>query len=129
MVGFIRNGYLLVLIMMLIGIGLLTACHQVKQLDIAGTYVNSGRSEFSIAHDTLVISLAEQSGHYLVSRTTGISLIAEDGEIGKEVLEKENWHAEYDRESAVLIERNKGRRMTIGPVSLQLERAEYRRLP
>lgn len=114
---------------MLVVVLSMTACRSVAKFDVAGIYVNSAKSEFSIAHDTLRIIKGQRVRLFHIERRTGIRLIAENGKIGEEILESENWLGEFDAERGVLLEGSKGRSMVISPASLTLESAVYRRLP
>ena len=108
---------------------IMASCRSVAKFDVAGIYVNTAKSEFSIANDTLRITKGQRDRLFEIERRTGIRLIAEDGKIGEEILERENWLGEFDAERGVLLEGSRGRRMVIGPASLTLESAVYRRLP
>jgi UDP-N-acetylmuramate-alanine ligase len=105
------------------------ACSSDKtQSFIVGTYVNSAKSEYSIANDTLVIEAAE-SNRFLIYRKTGITLIR-NGEIGKEQHEQEEWQALYDEGSKTLTESKRGKRITPLPEAnkLLVERREYTKI-
>ncbi len=117
-----------VLAMMAIAIIGLLSCSENKKFGITGSYVNHAKSEFSIAHDTLIIE-NDREDSYFIHRHTGIRLIDGHGNTGEEILEKEDWRGDYDTKSGVMTERSKGRRIVFGQHSLTLESAVYRRIP
>jgi hypothetical protein len=107
----------------------LAGCRSDKTKDfIQGTYADSGKSEYSIVSDTLVIEAAENS-HYLIHRKTGISLISK-GKPGKVKHSTEEWYAIYDEKSRILTEAKRGKLIRFFPEAkkLKVERREYRKL-
>lgn len=106
-----------------------SACSSDKTKNsIAGTYVNSAKSEYSIANDTLIIEAAENN-RFLIHRKTGIKLIR-NGEVGKEQYEHEEWQAIYDEGSKTLTESKRGKKITPLPEAnkLLVERREYKKI-
>lgn len=101
-------------------------CSQSGGSKLEGTFVNDATSEFSIAHDTLVVKEREE-GTFLVNRSTGIVLIDENGKMGKQILEKEHWKASYNAETGELTTAGKPK-ITAIENGIKLERAVYRRV-
>ena len=92
------------------------ACNSGRVKDfIPGTYVNSARSEFSQANDTLVV-VHEQSNSYHIQRRTGFNLVRK-GRLMKKQYAKEEWKAIYDLDTNTLIETRKGKVITFYPES------------
>ena len=107
-------------------LAIVAACSSDKTKNsIEGTYVNSAKSEYSIANDTLVIEAAENN-RFLIHRKTGIKLIR-NGEIGREQYKQEEWHATYDEGSKTLTESKTGSVLTPLPEAKKLlvERSEF----
>jgi len=84
------------------------ACNRAGSFE--GTYVNSAGSEFSIAHDTLIVEHS-QGQRYLLHRSTGFRLLDNAGKPGKMQYEKEEWTAVLDAESGMLTESRKGKQI------------------
>lgn len=108
---------------------LFAACQKSVERQIVGTYVNHAASEFSIAKDTLIVKY-DKDNRYLIHRKTGFRLIDEKGKAGKKLLESEVWEAVYDSELGVLIERCKGRTISLDVEKeiLRLENSAFRRI-
>ncbi|MDQ8051923.1 MAG: hypothetical protein REI78_02805 [Pedobacter sp.] len=77
---------------------------------IPGTYVNSAGGEFSIASDTLNISLVE-GNNYKINRHTGYNLIR-NGKLGAREFEVEVWTCAYDPSTKILTELRRGKKIT-----------------
>ena len=105
-----------------------TGCGGKLAPSFEGVFVHSASSEFSQAADTLRV---EKTGEldYVIYRSTGIVLISEDGKKASPVLERETWKLEYDEVKSVLVERSKGRHLSLEGEGLSLENAVYKRLP
>ncbi|HEY0054913.1 MAG TPA: hypothetical protein VGB63_06115 [Pedobacter sp.] len=107
-------------------LAIVAACSSDKtKSSIEGTYVDSAKSEYSIANDTLIIEAAENN-RFLIHRKTGIKLVR-NGEIGKKQYEQEEWQATYDEGSKTLTESKRGKKITPLPEAnkLLVERREY----
>ena len=89
------------------------ACNSPRALD--GTYVNTAGSEFSIAHDTLIVE-HEQGQRYFLHRRTGFQLLDDSGKPGMMQHEKEEWTAVYDPETEIMTESRKGKLITFDVV-------------
>ncbi len=107
---------------------LFAACNTDKMPDyIPGTYVDSASSEYSVAFDTLIIELYEkESNNYIIHRKTGFNRI-EDGKLGKDQHETEEWVAVYDPDTRVLNETSSGKIITFYPETnrLRVVKREY----
>ena len=106
--------YILLLAMAIMG---LTACHnqsdQIKAY-IPGTYVKSVSGEFSMAKDTLVISLISGNSYSIVRHTT--YRLLRDGKLLPPQHQVQNLAGTYDEQRQVLLETIKGRIFTFDPV-------------
>lgn len=107
---------------------LFAGCHNQPQVALSGTYVNSAKSEFSIASDTLTIERA-QNDNYLIHRKTGIRMLDESGKPGKLIREAEEWKAVHEPGKKVMTENKKGRLIRFTADGLLLENSPYRRIP
>jgi hypothetical protein len=115
----------------LIFIGLMTiivACNRTADR-ISGTYVTDTKNEFTILHDTLVISpYNESSGVYSIEKRSGYQLIRSGKVLAKQFKQK-NWTATYNSEKQVLQETEFGRQiylnLTAGTLSFG---ATYRKI-
>jgi len=93
---------------------LITACNTDKTKGfIAGTYVSSGETKYSVSNDTLVID-PSTSNNYLIHRKTGFNIV-KDGKKGKRQYETEEWRAVYDEGTKSLMEVGKGKLITFYP--------------
>jgi len=66
------------------------------------TYVNDARSEFNIAHDTLVVEQGK-GNTWLLHRKTGFQVI-QNGKPGRHLYETEEWTAVADPNTGILTE-------------------------
>ncbi|ETZ20155.1 hypothetical protein [Pedobacter sp. V48] len=100
-----------------------------KSNSFAGTYVNTAGSEFSIAHDTLVVEHVAAKV-YLIHRSTGFQLLDEAGQPGKKQLETEEWTADYDADSGIMMERRRGKTISFNADATEMTvvRRKYRRI-
>jgi len=80
---------------------------------IPGSYVNSAGGEFSVASDTLNISLVE-GNNYVVNRRTCFNPIR-DGSLGAREFASEQWSCAYDPSTQILTELRKGKVLTFYP--------------
>lgn len=103
------------------------ACNSPRALD--GTYVNTAGSEFSIAHDTLVVE-NEQGQRYFLHRRTGFQLLDDSGKPGMMQYEKEEWTAVYDPETEIMTESRKGKLITFDVVKgiMTVGKRKYKRI-
>jgi hypothetical protein len=108
---------------------LISACNRVLEPNFEGTYVNATGSEFSIAHDTLVVEL-DQGNEYLIHRKTGFRLLDEQGKPGKSQHESEEWMAVYDPREDVMTEKRHGKIITFNPEQREMTvvRRKYKRI-
>jgi len=79
--------------------------------NFSGTYVNSAGSEFSIAHDTLILEPAKDN-RYLIHRRTGFQLLDETGKPGPVQHETEEWKGLLDKQTGIMTEQRRGRQIT-----------------
>lgn len=98
-------GACLALVMMIT----LQSCHKTRRPE--GTYVNTAGSEFSIAHDTLVVE-HDENQRYFLHRSTGFRLLDDSGKAGALQYEKEEWAAVYDPQTEVMTESRKGKQIS-----------------
>lgn len=111
---------------MLFGVCLMLGCSR-PELALSGTFVNEAKSEFSVAHDTLVVSRVS-GPEYRIDRSTGIGMLDESGKVTRRLLEREVWKAVYDAETQVLTEQKRGRRIRYQADGLVLEESRYRQI-
>ena len=84
----------------------LTACQNggsssIKDF-IPGTYVSQGRSDYSIANDTLEIALGKNTENiYLITRKTGYRRIS-DGKLQPLQHQVKHWSGEWDEQKQIL---------------------------
>lgn len=105
----------------------LQSCHRQNSFD--GTYINTVGGEFSIARDTLVVEQAE-SNTYLIHRRTGFQLLDEEGRPGQKQFEMEEWTADYDPETKVMMEKRHGKTITFNADATEMTvvRRKYHRI-
>ncbi|KIA92243.1 hypothetical protein OC25_17550 [Pedobacter kyungheensis] len=103
------------------------SCKQAASLE--GTYVNDAGSEFSIAHDTLIVE-HEEGSRYLLHRRTGFQLLDDTGKAGKLQHEKEEWTAVLDKESGILTENRKGKQISFSAdgETITVGKRKYKRI-
>jgi hypothetical protein len=101
-------------IMLLIAITLFAiSCNNSKDRTISGIYVMSFKNEYSIATDTIVIQVYNQSANsYNVERRDGYHRIRE-GKILPKEFRQEQWMATFDKEKMILQESAFGRQIYI----------------
>jgi|GEM_PF-920738 hypothetical protein len=82
---------------------------------IPGTYASYAEGEYSVSYDTLRIEpVSEQEGAYRIFRETAFRRI-EDKKLKKLEHKSEKWFAVYDEQRHVLLERTKGKVISILP--------------
>ncbi|WP_157280247.1 hypothetical protein [Pedobacter borealis] len=101
-----RMLFIAALAALIVIIGMQQSCSRLSGME--GVYVNSAGSEFSVANDTLVVEESE-GNQYLIHRKTGFRLISQSGVLGKLQHEAEEWTADYDSDSGVLLEKRHGK--------------------
>ncbi|WP_256006793.1 hypothetical protein [Pedobacter deserti] len=106
---------------------LLQGCSVQPGLALEGVFVNHAKSEFSFAADTLIVDHVAQE-EFLMQRRTGIQMRDELGQVGKLILEGEQWKGVFDAEREVMIEQRRGRELRLSGEDLVLEKAVYRRI-
>lgn len=105
---------------LLLALGFSLACRQNKTLDfIPGVYVSHFSGTYSVADDTLRISLL-QGNYYEILRSTGFNRLT-DGKRGKREYEQEIWYALFDPNNHVLNERGYGKLISFYPDSMMLK--------
>lgn len=117
------------IILSTIAVMFIAACGTDKTREfIPGTYVNTAKSEYSIANDTLVIEPAE-SNNFFIYRKTGFRRI-NSGIVGKLEFEIEKWNALYDDGTKSLKEIRKGKLITFYPEAnkLKVGEREYQKI-
>lgn len=92
-----------------------------------GTYVFSGRSEFSVVSDTLIVR-HEKDRLFSIERRTGFQLLSDDGKLGVRRYEMEHWSAVYDEGLKVLLESARGKVIAADGRELQVGRRKYKRI-
>lgn len=94
--------YILILMGIVSG---LTACNSKSstlQSFIPGTYVSQAQSEFSIANDTLVITVAKSTDNiYLITRKTGYRRISE-GKLQPSQHAVKHWTGTWDTQKQLM---------------------------
>lgn len=100
-----------------------------KSNSFTGRYVNSAGSDFSVAHDTLMVEHVA-ANVYLIHRSTGFQLLDESGRSGKKQFESEEWTADYDPETKVMRERRHGKTITFNADATEMTvvRRKYQRI-
>jgi len=106
------------------------ACNSGKNPELSGVYTNQAQSEYSIASDTLivtVISLTDKS--YSVERRTGYQKIRNGQKLPAEH-KKEKWQATWNPDKQVLAETEFGRQISVlrDKPGVQLKNTVYLKL-
>ncbi|QEM12423.1 hypothetical protein MTO98_30555 [Mucilaginibacter sp. SMC90] len=97
------------------GLMIFATCKSNKEQNLSGVYVNDGRSEFSVASDTLIISeLNSESMTFLIERHTGFNSI-KNGRMLPRQYEQSKWVGNWDANHQVLTEGQYGRQIRISP--------------
>ena len=92
---------------------IIIACNSSKNPELSGVYINKAQSEYSIASDTLivtVISLTDKS--YSVERRTGYQKIRNGQKLPAEH-KQEKWQATWNPDKQVLAETEFGRQISV----------------
>lgn len=106
-----------------------TACKQKKtEHFIPGMYVNHSKGSYSMADDTLVVSLV-QANNYQILRRTGFNQVV-DGKPGKREHETETWNGLLDAEMGVINESRYGKVISFFPDSglLRVNNRTYKKI-
>jgi hypothetical protein len=82
---------------------------------ISGAYVRAFEGEFSIGHDTLIISQPDAgNNYYTIKHNTSYQKIR-DKQLQPLEYKSENWTAIFDEKENVLMERKKGKMISFLP--------------
>src|SRR5690349_13047136 len=98
------------------------SCHSVQKKNtekitsfITGTYVREFEGEYSIGHDTLVISQPDAANNfYTIQHNSSFQKIREK-QLQPVESKSENWTAIFDEKTDVLLEQTKGKQITFLP--------------
>jgi len=115
--------------MILLGaVPFLFSCGNRLEEYIPGTYVYSATGEYSIAHDTLLIS-AQPNGIYQILRSSGWQKIR-DGKLLAPEYDSAYWLALFDKQKGILQEIDRGKILAFDPKAgtLNLGKRSYRKL-
>ena len=105
-------------------------CKSTSSNDIAGSYTNQSKSEYSMASDTLTITLVNQTENtYQVQRKTGYQRIRVKVTQPKQYKE-EKWQATWNPDKQILAETEFGRQISLDKDkhTLILKNAAYQRI-
>lgn len=103
------------LLVLLCGLTIFASCHGNKEQDLTGSYLNEGKSEFSVASDTLIISeLNSESKTFLIERHTGYNSI-KNGKLLPRQYQQNKWIGNWDTNLQVLSEGEYGRQIRVLP--------------
>lgn len=106
-----------------------TACQQKKTENfIPGTYVNHSKGDYSIADDTLQVSLV-QGENYQILRRTGFNRVV-DGKPGRREYDTETWSGLFDTKTGVINESRYGKVISFYPDSglLRVNQRTYKKI-
>ena len=86
-----------------------------KNPELSGVYVNQSQSEYSVASDTLIITVVSLTDKtYSVERRDGFQKIRNGAKLPIQ-FKQETWHATWDTNQQVLAETEYGRQIRLSP--------------
>jgi hypothetical protein len=92
----------------------------------SGSYASSWTNEFSTVNDTLQIAPADRTGSFRVHRRMSIVYVHRDERLPQ--YKQESWMASYDGDRKSLVVRENGKEIFLGPQSVHLGTAEYKKI-
>ncbi|WP_428329668.1 hypothetical protein [Mucilaginibacter sp.] len=104
--------------------------NQASKEDLSGTYTNQSKSEYSLASDTLIITVIDQSNNsYQIERKTGFQKIRNQITQPKQY-KNEKWQATWNADKKILSETDLGRQISFGKEkhSLSLKGTQYQKI-
>jgi hypothetical protein len=120
-----RSTILIVLLVILFA-----RCKSGSNNDVSGIYTNESKSEYSIASDTLIITLVTQTENiYQIQSRTGYQIIKNKALLPKQYKQMK-WEATYDSQKKTLSEGDLGIqiRMATNRNSLFMKSTEYQKV-
>jgi hypothetical protein len=106
------------------------SCSRNKAPDLSGLYVNQAEGEYSIASDTLIISVINlENKVYQIENKVGYNRIKNKVILPKQY-KTERWEAIWDAEKRVLSENDLGRQIRIAPdgKDVAMKTTEFRKI-